>query len=319
MLSTVVAASPAYAGPVTTIEIPSGEVHFTAGDGQTNRVRVSRLSGPAHVFRFDDVYPITFSDVHPVSAGACTYPYLADATVMDCDHAATIISVRTGDLDDTITYTTSLSWQLEAGSDNDIIRTGPGVGSPGRYTAGGPGDDTIFSGEGEEFISGGSGIDTVSYVGRWSAVTVLVTSGGGAAGENDHYADIENVTGGAGNDTLTGNSAANVLDGGYARTPCLPIPAAPSSGRIATTSVLLAPAQPPCTAYSGNDILIGNGGADTLRGLGGNDYLGGGTGYDTLDGGSGTGDSCYVEADGGSRINCEFPFIFIPPLLSPRL
>jgi Ca2+-binding RTX toxin-like protein len=300
-LSTVVSAAPASAGPVTTIRIPSGEVHFVAGDGQENRVTVTKLSGPAHVYRFDDVHPITFVDIYPVSAGACTYPDPADLTMMDCDHLATIINIKTGDLDDSITYRTSLSWQLEAGEGNDTIRTGTGAGSMGNYAAGGAGDDLIYSGPGDEYISGGAGIDTVTYLGRWAAITASVSGGGGQAGESDAYDLIENLTGGGGADTLTGNGSANVLDGGYATTPCLPTPGA----------FLAAP--PSCTTYSGDDTLHGNGGADTLRGRAGEDALTGGAGYDALDGGSDW-DACYVEADGGSRVNCEWPSIVVPPI-----
>jgi Ca2+-binding RTX toxin-like protein len=316
----VVLATVAHAAPTTVIDIPSGEIHFVAGDGQENRVMVTKLSGPAHTYRFDDIHPITFYDVYPVSAGACTYPYPADQTVMDCDHAATIISVRTGDLDDTIDYRPALSWQLEAGDGNDIIRTGAGPGSPGRYTTGGNGDDVIHSGPGDEYISGGSGTDTVSYVGRWNAITAMVGSGGGEAGEADGYAGIENLTGGAGSDTFTGTSAANVLDGGYATTPC-PISTGPltragvQGGSVAaggTTNAL-----PPCTSYSGNDVLSGGGDADTLRGRGGNDTLTGGPGFDSIDGGSGTGDWCYVNEDGGTKTGCEYPFIIVyPPIFS---
>ena len=51
-------AAPAAAAPTIKIEIPSGEVHFTAGDGQANFVTVTKLSGLLHVYRFDDVHPI---------------------------------------------------------------------------------------------------------------------------------------------------------------------------------------------------------------------------------------------------------------------
>ena len=300
-LAAVVLATPAYAAANTAIQIPSGEVHFVAGDGQENRVTVTKLSGPAHVYRFDDVFPIVFNDIYPVSAGACTYPYPADSTVMDCDHAATIISVRTGDLDDTINYRTSLSWQLEAGDGNDTVRTGTGAGGPGNYTTGGAGKDMIYSGPGDEYLSGGAGVDTVSYAGRWTAVTANVGSGGGSVGEDDAYQLIENLTGGGAGDTLTGNDSANVLDGGYATTTCLPYP-----------TIAAALALPPCTSYSGNDALTGEGGADTIFGRSGDDLLVGGAGYDSLDGGSGTGDFCYVNADGGTKIGCELP-LFVPP------
>jgi len=116
---------------VTVIEIPSGEVHFTAGDGQANVVTVSKLSGPAHVYRF-----------------------------------------------------------------SDTVRTGTGAGSPGNYTTGGAGNDVIYSRPGDEYISGGSGVDTVSCVGRWNPITAVITGTGGEAGESDSYDQIENLTGG---------------------------------------------------------------------------------------------------------------------------
>jgi len=290
----------AYAAPVTVIQIPSGEVHFTAGDGQTNVVTVTKLTGPAHVYRFSDSYPITFDDIYPISAGACTYPNPADQKVIDCDWGASIINIKTGDLGDTINYRVSVSWQLEAGDGNDIIHTGTGSGI-GNYTTGGPGDDLIYSGPGDEYLYGGTGTDTVTYVGRWNPITAATTGGGGEAGEDDNYDSIENITGGGAGDTLTGNSSANVLDGGYATTPCLPHP---------LRSMVVA-AAPPCTSYSGNDTLTGGGGPDTLIGRAGDDVLSGGAGFDSLDGGSGT-DWCYTDADGGTRTGCELPIIIIP-------
>jgi serralysin len=63
---------------------------------------------------------------------------------------------------------------------------------------------------------------------------------------------IENAIGGTGNDALTGNALANVLNGG-----------------------------------AGSDILYGNSGNDALIGGAGNDLLLGGTGNDTMTGGIG--------------------------------
>ena len=64
--------------------------------------------------------------------------------------------------------------------------------------------------------NGGGGNDTLSYAGSGGGVTIdLATnsaSGGDAAG--DHIGGFENVVGGTGNDRLTGDDAANHLDGG---------------------------------------------------------------------------------------------------------
>jgi Ca2+-binding RTX toxin-like protein len=303
-LGAVFIATPAQAGTTSTIDIPGAEIHFVAGDGQANHVLVTQLAGPANTYRFDDVLPIVFHDVYPASAGACTYPNPNDTTVIDCDHPATIISVTTGDRDDVIDYRPALSWQLEAGDGHDLVSTGAGPGGPGRYTTGGPGDDTIVSGPGSEYISGGPGTDTVSYVGRWSAVTASVAGGGGSAGETDSYDGIENIVGGGGADSLTGDAGPNMLDGGSATTPCLPYPL--------RAEILADSGLTPCLSRSGNDILAGGGGADLLFGRGGDDALAGGTGYDTLDGGAGGGDYCYADADGAAKVDCEHPITAHP-------
>ena len=92
--------------------------------------------------------------------------------------------------------------------------------------------------------------------GTTAAATVTL---GGAAPQatsadtgSDTLISIENVIGGAGNDTINGDGNNNVLTGG-----------------------------------AGNDTLIGNGGNDTLNGGAGNDTMNGGAGNDTMLGGVG--------------------------------
>ena len=129
--------------------------------------------------------------------------------------------------------------------------------------AGGDGDDILFGDAGDDVFdegmaandsdtfNGGAGVDTVSYATRTAAVTVAIsgTAVSGDTGEADKVMiDVENVTGGDGNDTVTGSSLANVLVGG-----------------------------------AGNDTLNGGDGADTLRGGDDDDTLNGGLGDDTFD------------------------------------
>ncbi|MGP9811308.1 T1SS-143 repeat domain-containing protein [Rhodopseudomonas sp. NSM] len=97
----------------------------------------------------------------------------------------------------------------------------------------------------------GSGTDTLSYVGTTQDVTVDLSVG--TATGFTSVANIENVTGGSGNDSLTGNGSANALGG-----------------------------------EDGNDVLIGGGGRDSLSGGDGDDILIGGGGRDTLRGGAGS-------------------------------
>ncbi|WP_422371000.1 calcium-binding protein [Hoeflea sp.] len=103
---------------------------------------------------------------------------------------------------------------------------------------GGDGADTIEGGEGADNMDGGEGVDTLSYAGSAQGVTVRLSDGTAAGGDaaGDTFVNFENLTGSAQNDTLAGNTGANVLTGG-----------------------------------AGHDTLIGLGGADLLIGGEGND------------------------------------------------
>jgi hypothetical protein len=102
-------------------------------------------------------------------------------------------------------------------------------------------------------LDGGSGSDTLSYAAYLSTQPVAVNlTTGTATAVTGGIQGFENVIGGQGNDTLTGDGLANVLQGG-----------------------------------GGNDILVGLDGADTLDGGAGGDLLSGGNGTDRLIGGTG--------------------------------
>src|SRR5258707_1174018 len=83
--------------------------------------------------------------------------------------------------------------------------------------SGGLGNDIMNGGEGNETLNGNTGTDTASYDSAGAAVTVSLAIAGvqvtGGAG-TDTLIGIENLTGSDFGDTLTGNTAANVLDGG---------------------------------------------------------------------------------------------------------
>jgi Ca2+-binding RTX toxin-like protein len=101
------------------------------------------------------------------------------------------------------------------------------------------GDDVINGLAGDDSIDGGDGNDTASYVDAASGVTVslLVTTAQNTLGDGtDTLTNVENLTGSAFNDSLTGNINANTLTGG-----------------------------------SGNDVLDGRGGADVMVGGTGHD------------------------------------------------
>jgi Ca2+-binding RTX toxin-like protein len=80
---------------------------------------------------------------------------------------------------------------------------------------GGDGNDILDGGDGDDVLDGGTGTDTVSYASVKAPVVVTVntTSNTGGAGV-DVLSGIENLVGTAFNDSLTGDTAANVLNGG---------------------------------------------------------------------------------------------------------
>ena len=127
---------------------------------------------------------------------------------------------------------------------------------------GGAGNDAIHSFAGVDTIDGGEGIDTALFSAGPGVIVTLDEDGSGqafvnadgeAGAESDIFLNFENVNGSvAGDDILTGNASANVLNG-----------------------------------QGGDDILVGGGGADTLIGGAGDDVLVGGGGTDIIDGGAG--------------------------------
>ena len=114
------------------------------------------------------------------------------------------------------------------GTGNTLANTITGNGGNNVIT-GGLGDDTLSGGsgndtfkyvvgDGADVIDGGAGSDTLDYTGTPTGVTVDLGAGTATgiagAGLTGSFTSIENVTGGGGNDTLTGDNNANVLTGG---------------------------------------------------------------------------------------------------------
>lgn len=120
------------------------------------------------------------------------------------------------------------------------------TGDSGNNTLdGGAGDDTLTGGIGVDVLIGGTGNNTASYTGAGSAVTASLTTSTGTQGEanGDTFSSIQNLTGSAYNDTLAGDSNANILNGGL------------GNDRL--------------DGYNGNDTLDVRAGRDTA--YGGND------------------------------------------------
>jgi len=177
---------------------------------------------------------------------------------------------------------------LDGGNGNDVLAGGSGndiiYGRAGDDNiSGGDGDDIIYEVySGTDVIDGGAGIDTLDYSGASTyRVTINLQTGiqydNRSTPSNDTVTGIENVVGGSGNDTMTGNDVANMLKG--------------NSGNDALYG------------QGGNDTLIGDAGTDTLRGEDGDDLLYGGAGLDTLYGGLGADAFVFEAASAFSNVD----------------
>ena len=133
-----------------------------------------------------------------------------------------------------------LVWSIDGGGGDDVLEAGPGGayingyggndairgGAGSERISGGDGDDNIDAGAGDDeldgglgadVLGGGSGRDRVSY-GRQSVDPLRVSigdgPGDGAAGEGDDVlGDVEDLSGGEGDDVLVGSDGPNRLEG----------------------------------------------------------------------------------------------------------
>ena len=158
---------------------------------------------------------------------------------------------------------------VTGGSGNDLLTGNAGA----NVLSGGNGNDTFFAtmGDGNDTINGGGGIDTVDFSATDAGVSITTAGAIGAATGIDVFTSIENIIGSQGNDTITFNGGANVLD-----------------GRGGNDTINAGAANDTLLGGAGNDTLNGEAGADTLNGEAGNDTLTGGASNDTIDAGFGS-------------------------------
>ncbi|MBL1146194.1 MAG: tandem-95 repeat protein [Proteobacteria bacterium] len=146
-----------------------------------------------------------------------TTPLIIDAT------ANFSVAGTTGSSGDDYLIGTDQDDVIDGGDGNDNIS---GLGGNDTLT-GGDGDDTVLAGDGNDTIiagsgagndhyDGGAGNDTIVYSSTTQGVTVDLAQGTGSGIEvdSDTIVNVENVVGGDGDDTITGNEADNILSGG---------------------------------------------------------------------------------------------------------
>jgi glycerophosphoryl diester phosphodiesterase len=169
---------------------------------------------------------------------------------------------------------------VEGEAGNDVLYGGAGDDE----LVGGEGDDVLAGGVSDDVLDGGDGIDTVSYLAGLSDTTGVTVdlSAGSAYGDEagtDELVGIENVIGGKGDDKLTGDNAANVLDGSAGNDTI--------KGGAGDDTLAGSAGNDNVDGGSGDDSVSGGIGNDVLKGGSGNDLVDGGEGNDVIDAGSG--------------------------------
>ncbi|MEP4196906.1 MAG: hypothetical protein ABJL99_14860 [Aliishimia sp.] len=166
---------------------------------------------------------------------------------------------------------------LNGGDDDDVLRD-TGTDNASDVLNGGAGNDILEANFGTDSFDGGTGIDTLQIEGSFAefftetgnAIDFDIDLAAGNDTFGNTYVNIENVNGGAGDDTIDGDANDNVLSGG-----------------------------------AGDDTLNGGAGDDILSDGSGTDTVNGGAGNDTyrlragLNDLNSTGDS----VDGGADID----------------
>lgn len=247
----LVGVSPAQA---TTGIVKNGSaLTISAAAGITNKITISRSNNTLTIRDSGD-------NVN-VGAGCQGLPPFLPVT---CSVAGiSEIIVNTGDQNDTVTSNAfGVGTTIRGGSGNDTLIAGAASGTVTFWgeagndvLLGGLNADVFDGGPGADVMSGGGGNDLVDYSGRAARVLVSLNNAAndGQEFEGDNVApDIENISGGSGNDILTGSQLSNVIDGN-----------------------------------GGDDVINGGAGNDTLRGNAGADKIDGGSQDDLMEGGAG--------------------------------
>ena len=232
------------------IETGDGSLGFVFnGVSAGDRAGVSvSAAGDVNGDGFDDVIIGADSDdPNGVDSGASFVFFGADFTNAVTHQGTAGADTLTGDGGNNVLVGGLGADTINGGGGADVLRGGAGddtlfADAGDDKVFAGTGDDTIIaaSGAGNDIYHGDGGSDTAVFTSATMTVTVNLTarSATGAEIGIDRLCDIENVIGGAGADTITGNAVVNSLTGGA------------GADRI--------------TGGLGKDAIEGGAGADTL-------------------------------------------------------
>ena len=196
--------------------------------------------------------------------------------------------------------------------------------------SGGAGNDNLVGGAGADSMDGGAGHDRVRYSGSDKGVAVDLSAGTASGGdaEGDTFENVEEIVGSAhadtltggdgndwlsglgGNDGLVGGAGADTMDGGAGHDRlwyggsdagvAVDLSAGTASGGHAEGDTFENVEGVGGSRHA--DTLTGGGGNDWLGGNAGDDWLTGGAGADRLEGGAGGDTASYAGSDAGVRV-----------------
>ena len=286
------------------VTVAGGTLTYNAGAGETNTAVIveQTTTAVATIYFVGDQNPDVTVTASPAQGCLPTPPGLG----LPKGYLCTVPIV---------TPVTSIVENLGDGNDTGVIRTD--ASGPNGTINGGPDDDTLVGGRENDTFHGNGGTDNVAYVGIAAAgITRTVpvaaglpagatpSTGNGQTGENDAIAaDVEDLTGGNGNDTLTGNAGANTIAGSAPPgTPDVdPQPAGTESrdtiNGAGGDDTLLAGDSGTVAGNEGNDTVIGGrsfANVTTVVGGPDDDTLVSGRGSDNISGGGGANTLAYV-------------------------
>jgi Ca2+-binding RTX toxin-like protein len=200
------------------IAVPGVTIVGTAGNDSISGS--SSVPGqPVATARDDTIDGLGGDDRLVGGGGADTMAGGADDDTYWVDDAGDVVVELADEGSDTVRA--SIGYALGAGSnvENLVLLLADAIDGTGNELANaltGNGSDNVLAGlGGADVLRGRKGIDTASYADSPSGVTVSLATGLGAGGDaqGDTLAGIENLTGSAFGDILTGNRGANLLNG----------------------------------------------------------------------------------------------------------
>ena len=263
----------------------SGTLFYEAVEGETNNLRITQ---DADSVLFDDDVPVTDASENCEQEDEnvrCMTPFVQFEDL--------VITLGDGN-DSTTLNAVLLSTSQFGGPGDDTLRGGSGD----NQLSGGDGNDTLTGGSGDDQLSGDDGNDTLNggsgenQLSGGNGNDNLI--GGAPLGERD-FAQTT-MDGGAGADRFESNSRSDSVDYSSREAPVsVTLDSVANDGETGEGDNVL-PGIDSVSGGSANDRMVGSSGDESFSGNAGDDFLDGQGGDDSLFGGAG---NDFLDGQGG--------------------